>query len=109
VPLIHRLDELYKTIYLLGHKIPKRDRFGLHANIESVCLNILELIITAALEARENKKQILNTARIKIEVLKRLIRAENELNIIPAKTYLELELQLQEVSKMTNGWIKYLA
>lgn len=31
-----------------------------------------------------------------------------ELGIIEQKKYLELELDLQEISKMANGWIKYL-
>ncbi len=65
-------------------------------------------IITAALELRENKLVILNSARIKIEVLKRLIRMTPDLNIIQIQKYVELESELQEISKMTNGWIKYL-
>ncbi|KKS34677.1 MAG: hypothetical protein UV22_C0008G0009 [Parcubacteria group bacterium GW2011_GWA2_42_35] len=65
-------------------------------------------IITAALELRENKLVILNSARIKIEVLKRLIRITYELNVIESKKYINLESDLQEISKMTNGWIKYL-
>lgn len=108
MPLIYHLDELYTTIYSLGHKIPKRDRFGLHTKVESLCLNTLELVIAAAFEARENKKSILNSARIKIEILKHLIRTENGLHIIQDNTYLDLETKLQEVSKMVNGWIKYL-
>jgi len=60
------------------------------------------------LEPKNNKLPILNSARIKIEVLKRLIRIIQELNIIEKKKYIELELDLQEISKMVTGWIKYL-
>ena len=31
-----------------------------------------------------------------------------EINIISDKKYIELESQLQEISKMINGWIKYV-
>ena len=31
-----------------------------------------------------------------------------DLNIIQAQKYIELESELQDISKMTNGWIKYL-
>lgn len=31
-----------------------------------------------------------------------------ELSLIKNEKYLELESDLQEISKMTNGWIKYL-
>lgn len=108
MPLIHKLDEFYRNIYLLGKQIPKRDHFGIFLKIENVLLDIFELVITAALETRINKTIPLNSARIKIEILKRLIRLIQELNIIESKTYLALEADLQEISKMINGWIKYL-
>ena len=76
--------------------------------IENICLDITQLIITAALESKNSKLPLLNTIRIKIELMKKLIRITNELNIVPNNKYLELELDLQEISKMTNGWIKYL-
>ncbi len=76
--------------------------------IENICLETVQLIITAALESKNSKFPLLNTARTKLELLKKLIRIVNELNIIPNDKYLELELDLQELSKMTNGWIKYL-
>jgi four helix bundle protein len=108
VPLIHKLCEFYKKIYLVSSKIPKKDRFGIYSKIENICIDIIILIITAALENKNNKLSLLNSARIKIETLKRLIRIIHELNIIKRKDYIDLEFNLQEISKMTNGWIKYL-
>jgi hypothetical protein len=43
-----------------------------------------------------------------IETLKQLVRLTSDLEIIDMKKYLTLESELQEISKMTNGWIKYL-
>jgi len=105
---VHKVCDFYKNIYLLFPKIPKRDRFGIYAKIESICLEIVTLSIAAALEIKPNKMAPLNSARIKIETLKRLIRVTSELNIINQKKYFDLELNLQEISKMTNGWLKYL-
>ena len=68
----------------------------------------MTLILEAVFETKINKLPILNHVRIKIEILKRLFRILNELKIIPDKTYLSAETNLQEISKMTNGWIKYL-
>jgi len=92
---------------LISPKIPKKDRFGIHLKIENICLEIISLIITAALESKINKLPILNSTRIKIEILKRLIRITHELNIIEKKKYIDLESDLQEISKMVAGWIKY--
>ena len=108
VPLIHKIDVLYQKLYLLGRQIPKRDKFGIWIKIENLCLDLLEIIIIASLEKKINKGQPLNAARIKIEILKRMIRITHELKIIEARKYIELETELQEISKMTSGWIKYL-
>jgi len=108
VPLVHKLCEFYKTIYTGSRKVNKRDRFGIYLKIENLCLEIIDLGTTAALESKTNKFPILNTVRIKIEILKRLIRISHELNIIDQKRYIRLEADLQELSKMANGWIKYL-
>ncbi len=106
--MVHKVCEFYKKIYSVSPRIPKRDRFGIYLKIENVCLEVIDLIITASLEIKINKLSILNSARIKIEVLKRLIRIAYELNIIEKKKYIDFELDLQEISKMLNGWIKYL-
>jgi len=108
VPLVHKICEFYKKIYLLSPKLPKKDRFGIYLKIENICLEIMDFTITSSFEAKNNKFVILNSARIKIEVLKRLFRVAYELNIIENKKYINIELDLQEISKMTNGWIKYL-
>jgi len=108
VPLAHKACEFYKKIYLLSAKIPKKDRFGIYVKIENICLEIINLVILASLEGKSNKLLPLNSVRIKIEILKRLFRITNELNIIETKRYIDIELSLQEISKMTNGWIKYL-
>jgi len=71
-------------------------------------LEVINLTILASLENKTNKILPLNSARIKIEILKRLFRITNELNILETKRYIDIELSLQEISKMTNGWIKYL-
>ena len=108
VPLVHKFFEFYRKIYLLSPRIPKKDRFGVYLKIENNCLETLELLISASLEIKERKFSKLNSARIKIEIIKRLIRLIYELDIIERKKYINLEKELQEISKMVNGWIKYL-
>jgi len=57
---------------------------------------------------RKNKRASLERLRINIEVIKNLVRLENELKIIKDKKYLALSADLLEISKMVNGWLKYL-
>ncbi len=108
IPVIHSLCELYKQIYLLTPKIQKRDRFGIYLKVELFCIELLNLLISAAFESRHLKINTLIDARVKIEVLKRFIRLLYELKIIELRKYTDFESRLQEISKMTNGWIRYL-
>ncbi|EKE11447.1 MAG: hypothetical protein ACD_15C00077G0005 [uncultured bacterium] len=88
VPLAHKIYKFYKKIYLL--------------------LEIIDLTVTSALQNKNAKLPTLNSARIKIEVMKRLIRLVGELGIIKNEKYLELESNLQEISKDTNNWMRSL-
>ena len=105
---MHKVCEFYKKIYLLSSKIPKKDRFGIYLKIENICIDVVNLTIEASLEIKNNKLPKLNCARTEIEILKRLVRIIYELNLITNNQYIELESNLQEISKMTSGWIKYL-
>jgi len=107
-PLVHKVCEFYKSIYALSQKIPKKDRYGIYLKIENICLDTFYLTINASLETKDKKLPLVNEMRIKIEILKRFIRILKELNIIEDRVYLNLEICLQEISKMTNGWIKFL-
>lgn len=107
IPVVHKMRKLYANIYLIGNKLPKRDKLGINNHIEKELLNALSLLINASFEQKAEKIIILKKARIKIETLKQLIRVEYEIKVIPEKYYLKLEENLQEISKMTNGWLKY--
>ncbi len=86
----------------------KRDKLGIYLKIENLCLEIITSLIKASLEAKNNKHQFLNSARIQIETLKRLIRIAFEVKAVKYKNYLNWEYGLYEISKMINGWISYV-
>lgn len=107
MPIIHKIDELYKNYYRLKNKIDKINRYGIYSKIENLMLEIYETSIEAAISPTNKKYIILQNLRIKIEITKKLIRLANELKIINLKQYLYLEKDLIEISKMANGWQKY--
>ena len=37
-----------------------------------------------------------------------MIRLMHELSIVPEKWYIATERELQDISKMFNGWLRYL-
>ena len=107
IPVVHKIRKLYAYVYLIGNKLPKRDKLGLHSHIEKEFLRAFSFLISASLESKSEKVILIKKARLQIETLKQLVRTEYEIKIIPEKAYLNIELKLQEISKMTNGWLKY--
>jgi len=65
-------------------------------------------VIKSALSKKEGKILLLESLRVDIETMKNLVRLEEEIKIIKESKYLMLSAELLEVSKMANGWLKYL-
>lgn len=93
---------------MIGKQISKRDRIGLWQKIENNCLEILSLIVEAAYLTRLEKPEKLKTARINIEVIKRLVRLAENLQVIKTPIYIKLEQELIEISKMNTSWLNWI-
>ena len=109
ISIIHIVKKLYATIYLVSNKLQKRDKLGIHLQIERLALDIMSGIVKAYFSPKNKKLSPLETTRVSLEILKHLVRTEYELKIIEEKAYIRIESLIVEISKMTNGWIKYLA
>ena len=53
------------------------------------------------------KERVLQQLNAKIELLKVLFRTALNCKIIETQVYLENSKRLQEIGKMTQGWVKY--
>lgn len=106
-PIIVHVQKLYQELYIIAEQIPKRDKLGLHAEIEKTCIKTLSLCIQASLASKGDKFSLIRDIRVLIETMKYLIRVSHELLIINQKKYISLESKLQEISKMANGWERY--
>lgn len=102
------MRSLYKEVYISTGKVSKRDKLGIYAEIEDTILHTFSLIISAVYKNKVEKKPILEQARIQVELTKQLIRTAYEIKSLEERNYLRFAGLLQEVSKMVNGWIKYL-
>jgi hypothetical protein len=71
-------------------------------------LEAFPLVIEAVYKTKSLKQPTLEAARTKIELIKQLIRTAHEIHCLEEPNYLRFAAMLQEISKMANGWIKYL-
>ena len=104
--LIMHMSLVYREVYLLGKKIPKADKLGIHTTLQNQVLLAFESTISAAFAHLETKLTYLEDTRTAIEVSKHLLRTEQELAIIPETTYIRIAKLLVDASKMTTSWLK---
>ena len=108
IPLIQKIYDFYRELYLVTEKMPKKDKHSLGIKIDKTTLDLMELAIEAGSTSGSDKAPLLTEASTKLDVLKLLIRLTYDVKATDQKKYLKLEEQLQEIGKMIGGWIKSL-
>ena len=107
IPVVIKLFMIYEITHKLIFKFPKHERYTLGEKIENSILEAIEISILANQASKYEKEKILLKSNSKIELLKILFRISLNCKIIESKEYLEMENRLQEIGRMTQGWIKY--
>jgi hypothetical protein len=107
IPVVIKLFVVYEMTHKLIFKFPKHERYSLGEKIENSILEAIEMLVLANQSSKYEKERILMKANAKIELLKILFRITLNCLIIESTEYLEIENRLQEIGKMTQGWIKY--
>jgi len=107
IPVVIKLFVLYEVTHKLIFKFPKHERYTLGEKIERTILDGIELFVFANQVSKYEKEKVLAQANSKIELLKILFRISLNCTIMETRVYLDIESKLQEIGKMTQGWIKY--
>src|SRR3989344_8772969 len=106
IPVVIKLFMLYEITHKLVFKFPKHERYTLGEKIEMAILDGMELFVFADQVSKYEKEKVLSKANSKIELLKILFRVSLNCTMIESRVYLEIEEKLQEIGRMTQGWIK---
>lgn len=107
-------DILRKTydfiLYLIPqlNKFPRHQKFLLADRIENMILDILENYITAYYSKAENKRIVLVENNLKLEKMRFLIRLSHDMHFFSHQKYGVISGFIDEIGKMTGGWIKSL-
>ena len=108
---LKEVDALTRTYDLLLwmipqlEKFPKSQRYLLGDRIETLLLDIMDVIIHAVYT--KNKTTYLKEANLKIEKLRYLIRLAKDLKYLNIKRYEYVSRCLNEIGSEIGGWIKY--
>lgn len=102
--VITRLYDLILWTIPQLDKFPRNHKFTIGDRIESLLLEILELLIEAAYTHKKNIA--LNEANIKLEKLRFMIRISKDLRLLGIKQYQFAAKQIDEIGKQIGGWLK---
>jgi hypothetical protein len=105
VDAITKLYDLILWIIPKLEKYPRTQKFLLADRIESLMLDILELLIDAAYS--KNKNIPLRSANLKFEKLRYMIRLSKDLKFINIKSYEFAARSIDVVGSSIGGWLKY--
>jgi len=101
-PILNKTYDLYKE----AGEISKNEENTLRKSSEITILEILELIVIASRQGREQKKQTLIQALRKLDTLKVFADMAKDLKNLSETKYNEIHEGLQSVGQMLGGWLK---
>ena len=76
--------------------------------LDTLTLQIFELVILAGATQQEAKLPYLQKAIVSLDLLKILIRLAKDIQALDNKKYIQLENLLQEIGRMLGGWKRSL-
>jgi len=106
VPIFQKTYTLFRTLHGFRNHIAKQDRHTLWLRCENNTLDIVESLLTANEQSKENKFPSLERASIKLNLVRILIRLAKDTKAIDNNKYLALAAQIDEIGRMLGGWIK---
>ena len=83
-------------------QFPKSQRFTMAQRIDSLALEILELVIDA--NERWDKTETIHRALVKKQKLQSLIRLSRDLTFLDFRAYEHASKRLVEVGRLLGGW-----
>ena len=103
-PILNKTYDLYKDT----SEISKSEENTLRKSSEITVLEILELIVIATRQGREEKRQTLKQALRKLDTLKVFIDMAGQLKLLNEKNQSQIKESVDSVGKMLGGWMKAL-
>ena len=104
LPVYKSCYDLTKLVFETSKDMDKLYKYSLGAELRSDVKDLLIIVFRAA--PMENKKETLQLAKEKIEVVRLTIRIMHELHVIDIKTFVRQNKIVENISKQLNGWHK---
>ena len=104
LPILERLKSTYALWYGYLNILPKTHRYSLGQKVDTLLVETIEAVATAAFLSKEEKLPYVRYATRKLDTLKILLLILWENQSLENKKYLALSENLNEIGRMLGGW-----
>ena len=108
MPVIEHALAVYKLWHGYRNDFPKGARYTLGDKIDTLFIQLLELLFVASYQGKVEKLPTIRAAVRRMDVLKFFLRVAWELNALDNKKYALLSEKCGELGRMIGGWKKGL-
>lgn len=105
LPIFQLAYQLTLEIHRATHQFPREYKYTLGQKLKEIVSDVLDMIVEA--NSTEEKTEILEEARLKLERLRIHLRLANDLEILGLKRYEAFNRTLEEISKQLSGWLEW--
>ncbi len=106
IPIYKKTYDLYKSFYAYRAEVPRQDRYTLWQRSENCILDVLEGILRASQMSKTEKVPVLETASVRLNFLRVLIRLMKDVKAVDNKRYVAFESDIDEIGRMLGGWLR---
>lgn len=104
LPVLQKLKTAYVQWFGFYATIPKSHRYTLGSRVDSLFVETIEAIATAAFLNRQEKIPYVRLAIRKLDTIKILLLVLWETKSLDNKKYAALSTPLEEIGRMLGGW-----
>ena len=105
VPLLQKSKDSYLLWHSYFKSIPQEHRFSLGVKIDSIFIEVIEMISGALYVSKEEKALYIKAAIRKTDTLKLLFLILWETKSLDNKKYLVISEKIDEIGRMLGGWL----
>lgn len=104
LPVYKSTYDLLLAIFHFTKDFSKEYKYTIGESLKKETIELLILIYKA--NARQNKQEVLQEAKERIEVIRLLIRVMKDLHQIGVQKFIQINQSIENVSKQISGWSK---
>ncbi len=106
--IVLKVYALLKDLIPILNKMPRSQKFSLGDRLQNHVSELLEGYIRAYYAQAALKIELLHANNLLLEIIRHYIRLAFELNYFSHPQYKNLAEQVDEIGRMTGGWLKSL-